>query len=784
MIKKFTNIANLLTALKKDRQSIVPSNQRYPVRFIFVNRFSTFTDIMSELYKSCSSIIDLSTKLPHDDGWYTPNDLKKLLNIKEKNVCVLPASEILRFTHKNKFNAILRVLFELENQSDSLGKRIYLPMIGLWDRFTHEFYNTYHRREEFPDIWKIDEDYDPKITIYHIYFSINTNHKIIKNTFDWLKFWKNERHDFIFSSSKSLEYLYSGFLPDDIFCFRKIYNYKDYIKIILNIDVPIVFTKSKMNYWKQLAFELEANKKYGINDFMSFICKKFNRNIYSEVDTCKFINLFIEEDDEYNRWLLKSFYIKHLDGKSSYLGIVLKNMINTSFEEFVELIWMKIFELETIDIWFDQRRQIIKYIHKTLLKPYSFIETKIWKKLNEFKSMDFSEQLKYITNVSFSERKYIFYQLSASKKPTTIIHLMESIYPELYHYLSWSLNLKSKEDNDWIIKYFKEYCYSKAFDNPTKDLLSLLDKFNLNAESFYNWYYNLESYPDIKDSIIIWIDGLGAEWLSYIVYLVNKYGVNKRFYINKLDVVRVEIPSTTDMNRHQNAVHIRSLDEFIHNQNPYCYPNTLIEEFSIIDKIIREELNMSGNRKITIVSDHGFTFLAQKKYGNFKKFSFKNADHEGRCMWTQTAMKNDDVFLYHDYKGHTGTNCLIALKHTSMDKTPFREVHGGATPEEIIVPYIEISAMEKDIEYKVQLPFNEITVTNPRLLLKVYPDPITQPTVKIDNKIFNFQKEGDLWIANLSKVMEGKYKIVIKIDKKEYVESLKIKGGLEEVELF
>jgi hypothetical protein len=94
-----------------------------------------------------------------------------------------------------------------------------------------------------------------------------------------------------------------------------------------------------------------------------------------------------------------------------------------------------------------------------------------------------------------------------------------------------------------------------------------------------------------------------------------------------------------------------------------------------------------------------------------KKYTAK-ASHEGRYIKLDSEETIEDT----DYIRHkNGTdNFKVALTHASLNTKPVREVHGGCTPEEILVPFIVISnkksarAVEKNVETKQLVMSSEI----------------------------------------------------------------------------
>ena len=274
--------------------------------------------------------------------------------------------------------------------------------------------------------------------------------------------------------------------------------------------------------------------------------------------------------------------------------------------------------------------------------------------------------------------------------------------------------------------------------------------------------------------------------MSLLYYILNKELQNSNKTVTKCSIVKVNLPSITDCNRFSDAEHVLDFDKFIHQENPYKHPQSLIEQIELIKTIVKNNILKYPDSKIIIVSDHGFTFLAQKKYGNIKKFDFEHSEHEGRYLWTEKEFKSDSNFLYHtiDRGHHKNKNVLISLKYTSLQNTPYRDVHGGATPEEVLVPYIEISTIPKKIEYGVELLSTEFSSSSSTLKIIIVPEPKIKPYLILDKKKYSLYKEKTYWCANLTGLSPKNYKAEVYVDHKHYPISFKIKGGIEEDELF
>lgn len=307
-------------------------------------------------------------------------------------------------------------------------------------------------------------------------------------------------------------------------------------------------------------------------------------------------------------------------------------------------------------------------------------------------------------------------------------------------------------------------------------------------------------------------------------YLINFYGKAQNKRVDKKYICRVNLPSITDCNRFDDSIHILDLDEYIHKKSTYTYPDDLVKQIELIERIVKKEILASRYENIIVVSDHGFTFLAQKRFGNIKKFDFTDSNHEGRCMWTDAHYQDDSEFIIHSIDSGTrkGKKALIALKHTSLHDTPSREVHGGATPEEILVPCLVISkiksvdkittqqlinqsieqSLNQSIIYKVELLTKEIPIKNPQIIILIEPHPKDIPNLILKSQNIpipiNISDNNQLSISELESETDGKYKWIadlrgfkpdiylfeLTVFKQKFDLEVSIKGGIKETELF
>jgi hypothetical protein len=317
-----------------------------------------------------------------------------------------------------------------------------------------------------------------------------------------------------------------------------------------------------------------------------------------------------------------------------------------------------------------------------------------------------------------------------------------------------------------------------------------LNEKNKNKESFSNWYYKLPkvyNFDNVENKKIIWVDGLGSEWLPLILNLFKK---SREIEVKDLKLSVTRLPSTTLCNKFlgENVIDKRNLDDYIHSKTKYEFPDCLVDEIEIVKKLVEEIVDISKFQDVIIVSDHGFSFLCSSSKN--KPLNFENVEHEGRCKENKEDIQLDDVdYMTWEVENGPceGKNFIVALKHKSLGKVSKREVHGGATPEEIVVPFIVVGPRsKKELKYTVNKKSVELLLSNPVFDIEIIPTP---------NTFVNIQAFLNDQLQKIEYLNDGKYKIVLNVKKtgkyklKLIVDNdinfidINIKGGMEETEL-
>ena len=151
---------------------------------------------------------------------------------------------------------------------------------------------------------------------------------------------------------------------------------------------------------------------------------------------------------------------------------------------------------------------------------------------------------------------------------------------------------------------------------------------------------------------------------------------------------------------------IGDLDSLAHTVREY--PQYIIDDIDNVRKAINAVLDSHPKQKIAIVSDHGMTYLSQMVDGrNLKGI---DSDHYGRCAGCKKGIVADEYYL----RINEGKE-LVALRHNSLGKKvpEGTGAHGGATPEEALVPIIVISDKKESKHWTANAITKVLNASNP-----------------------------------------------------------------------
>jgi hypothetical protein len=694
-IKSFASVTQLLEEIKKDSQSTAVLNRRYAVRFIMLDNFNLYQDFIKEMTKLDIPAFNLEQLVDSDnkDGWISNDTLVNAIKNLKGKVVVSPFSEIVRFYKNDKFKALFEGMSLMEFADTNT--RIYIPLIGLKHRFEN-FLNTFSRIEESQPVWAVycAESQPVEINLVPNNFPCPHSTNCLKNVYEWIVFWKTHAPtERILCSSDTINTYSKYSQPDNIFDIKKIETAYSFVTQFFNVQIGIDYKQEEEKFWQQLLPYIKGN---GFS-FKSFVEEHID---IGKLSIEKLLNKWASNDaTEFDRWLLKHYYLQNLINENQYLTNIIKDCVDYSSLRLFREIALSIFVDTNSQSQIQERNVLLNLFAQQYKLPESDL-SEIKELILDIAKTDTNKAISLCSGrFDFEKELFIAWYKVGKLKSTDL----EKLYPDFFAYLTnCHCGLDPQSPNSWAKDYIQSYKQAKIEDKYTDEIKKYIAEKNATEETFYKWYHSFELSNELlakeKPDKIYWIDGLGIEYLSLIKEIISK----SNFQIEKLEIAKTSIPSSTEHNKFENIEKINDLDSFIHN-NLYQYPQTIYREIEIVKDIFNKILNQSAETTIAIVSDHGLTALS--RLVDSKKYAAK-ASHEGRYI----KLDSEDTIEDTDYIRHNnGTdNFKVALTHASLNTKPVREVHGGCTPEEILVPFIVISnkkstrMIEKNVETKQQ----------------------------------------------------------------------------------
>jgi len=639
-----------------DLEVIVKGNKitRFNSKVLLINNYENIFELKN-LYSSRGyDIKDLREFQTNENQWFGVSKLNRIINKLEKNTILFSISEIVRFYSQDDFKNFFDNLFSIENKNVN----IIIPLFGLKSRFNNQYFNTYYRKNEYDFVYEIDSTSD-KIDLNIVDFEVPFSNTL-DNIKDWLNFYSSPTNNIICSPRPLVERINNQH-NDDLIHINNISNQKEFIEKYMHKNFPLNFKENEIEYWNRLIIDLKEN------DLEQILKSKLNLHLLTPSEILKKI---CSEQDLYIKWLLKGYSILEDNGNNYFYEVIKSSDIN---DILIEKIWFDIFD-EYNPTYISQRYDIlINFYSKT--KPSKNIEVRLGQRLKNYEPL-----IPTLTGITQVEKEYIVKLYALNEVNDDYI---KKYYSDLNAYID---NVHFVNSIEWIENYFIEYKNSKINNKLSTKLDEILKEKNKNKDSFFNWYADT-TFKEVSDFHIdkektFWIDGLGIEWLGVIKNYATSKGFICEFYLSKS-----KLPTTTHCNKFIDIKKTDALDrDYIHKQSSYQYPKNLIEEIDIIKDILDNHIEDD----LIIVSDHGFSAFCSFQA---KINSFNNDEHEGRCA------KVDDILEDTNYFSYDFPKCgryLVSLNHTSLNNKTRREAHGGATPEEVIVPIIKIYKSNKN----------------------------------------------------------------------------------------
>lgn len=763
-MKSFESYDSLLSEIEQDREVRGGQIGRYPVRVILLDDFEKYKSLVGDL---CARVIELSALMEHDNYWFGMNALIDIVKAQEDNAVIVPISEVIRFYNDDMFNGFLSTVLLMQNTHKI---RIYIPLVGVGNRF-NKFWASFNRKSEGPPVWNLQTtpEEQKKICVYSCVAEMETVISSINSNRDWLDYWKSERDTPLIAKNQSIIRRWNEFLPNGCFEKDSIENPKDVLSKILRIHFSRAYRDNEAKFWKKLLADCDETRMLRDMFPAQVLERILGIQSIANMADLDLLEKYLKSD-EYSRWIV-IMLLEQLGAEESYLRIVMRNLDSLDDFSIVNGLYLDVFEPGRASYASERKRLI-----ESLPSCYQAMVSKFIEQiLNWLEAPEHGIEL--CTTYSIEEREYLALKVAENQD----FPRLWDLYPELAAYMNWrGVKAKGEGIPQEFIDYFQSYNSCKLMNEISPEFEAMFEELNADKDSFYKWYYGLPELGVADGYKMVQFDGLGAEWLPYILYCVELYLGMYSKEVESCELRRVELPSTTSKNRINEALLIKDFDaQIIHKASGYDYPRSLIESLDLIKELVRVHVMLAPEAKICITADHGASFMCSKNHGAINMHKDLEAKHEGRYYEGEKKIPDNQYFF------NVG-EYFVAFKHHVISTNVRREVHGGACPEEVLVPYILVSKTEAAIkqEYSVQLSNHSLSFDARKLDVTISPKPDCEPEFWCDESPLQTKLFGKAYELDLSAFEPGKHQLRIKIKNNTKTESIDIGFGFVEEDLF
>lgn len=803
MYKEFNAFDDLFREIDEDKalaDAGFISVNRYPLRFILFENFLDFRSFINRISAEKGiQIVEIEKLLDQQSRNVLPtySCLSNIIRncVKQSqglDFVISPFSELARFYSDSDFSTLIKTirLEEANFKSQEKRLRVYIPLIGMHSRL-----NSFRNDKEIC-MWECKSSMQQRRhrlvlckdqNYYHIHLD-KSQFSCCRTVHEWVALWKQgeDVKQTIICSSLPIFYSSCNATPDPAFDYIACNNVFEFLQDGLNIiDNSIELEKEDLPYWEELAANIGKPYKFKFEDF---VLNRFNVRFFKDVE---FIRLWFSTKDNFSRWLLKSYYITKFDD-SRYLWRALAQCDVKHKSELLVRLALLVFDGTSSKEQLEERRQLFSEGWNIREELPDEAESRLKEKLIEISETSengHAQAMKYMTSLTKAEKQLMVDWLGKGKIPRDSI---KSLFPDLYAYTE-PMPQQRFETVPWLGEYFDEYRISKIANQPTPKITELLKSHNNSPASFHAWKDEFKTVRTILSSnndidVYYWIDGLGVDWVPFIMEIVNEHR-GDGLALNELYIGTVQLPSTTAINKvtledlaQGRLEKIGNLDLLAHESK--SYPDYICQELKLVRSIVTDALKRYSGKKIAFVSDHGISYMAQ--YGRGLSLAGAIGEHAGRCAeWNQPpAVQDNKYVVLSDMK------MICSLTHDSLtDKTPKGQgAHGGATPEEVLVPILVVSGQNNASPYSPRLLKCKVTAGEPVVryeILGIRANAVDIPKVYYNNEYYMLHKiDGNCFESEKLRLVTSVNDITLEIGSFSWKDTIEVNTGVSEDDIF
>lgn len=397
------------------------------------------------------------------------------------------------------------------------------------------------------------------------------------------------------------------------------------------------------------------------------------------------------------------------------------------------------------------------------------------------KMLDYNERLSFLSGNTQRERAYLLHMVGMwireDETEALASSSMRDIYPALYAYLD---GMPYDEDLRRYMKLYKTFKLSNTLPDDEQLYFAGIE--------IDRYYYR---YTALSDSIcdgciVLWIDALGVEWLPLLLWSLQKSLVGT---IQDVKIGLANLPAETEFNKQWEKMvlpyeKLDKLDKLAHKgvvDDPNYY-SCIDEQIEFVAGIKEKvETLLKTYHRVIITGDHGASRLAARFFhmrdGIPMQKDWKALNHGRYALVpaipsvlheTQVSAKDDAGNNYIVFKNYDHFVKPGFATGTDEDNPIFGELHGGATPEEALVPIVVFES-SSPLPIKASWKENPVKISMKRVRATIC---LNQPAKMLEacigqcNALAVPSSNGKEWTIIFGGVKDGENAVSVVVDGK------------------
>lgn len=391
---------------------------------------------------------------------------------------------------------------------------------------------------------------------------------------------------------------------------------------------------------------------------------------------------------------------------------------------------------------------------------------------------EYENRLDYLTVETREERVYLLRMIGKWMRQDPMQALASqkllTVFPALHAYLEHVPALY----DEGIARYLSLYKTYKLENTLPIDEDSYFSGVKTDC---YDYRYAVLSECIHADTIVLWIDALGVEWLSLLLWSLKNHCDAT---VEKAVIVQATLPTETCYNNQWEQLQVPydkldKLDGLAHKgtiDEPDYY-SCIEEQIAFVSGLYRHVNKLlSQHRRVIITGDHGTSRLAARLFHNKDGLpapqGAKLFSHGRGCILPTNMpialphlrfVKHPDGAQFAVFENYDHFAISGYAAGADDDKPLYGEVHGGATPEEMLVPLIVLNS-HHSVPLIASWEQSSVKIKMKKAALSIrFNQPVHHLSVKVGNidGLVNANSDGTIWSVIVNNLKEGSYAPVV-----------------------